>query len=894
VPDIVRDVLRTAGVYQGDGELVIDASLDEMAPREYCVQHQESDLDFVRRLLEEEGIPFYFRHEPRGTETLVLVGDMHVFAPVPTLDGASLRVLEAGVSTHHTESLRYFDERHTLQPTSVAVRDFDFTRPQTQLSPTSTSTRGPRALFDFPARASLTNYDEGSRTYQTENTARLARVRHEAFLTRAHVGGGRGNVTGFVPGLRFDLEGHEQAETNRAYLVVSVEHAGMAWSELPDDVSASERLVDSLADAGVEIATRRGRTRTERYTNRFHTHRVDGEATVPFRPLRTIPRPVVEGPQTAWVVGPPGEEIHTDPHGRIKVQFHWDRRGRSDDHSSCWIRVAQGSSGSGWGLTILPRIGMEVVVSFLEGDPDRPLITGCVNNGENGTSYPLPDMKTRTVLKTWSSPQSGGYNEIRFEDKTGAEQLYIQAERDHDTLVKHDQTVTVRRHRTKRVQGDEHNTILQNRVTRVVQDNLRTVDGNQDVEIHGAQGATLSIDNHYTVWVGGNRSLKVDGTDQTTVGRSRSANIGSNDAITVGNSHSVSVVKAGVPLGSHAMTPGKSEMTTGLGATITLEGAKITLTADTIFFNAKNIYGAASEKIAFGGTQGVSMGSASGEASVNGKTLKLTGTASADLTSSGATTVSGTPVQLNGPGLFAGRVTELAPATITTGAALVLVGGASFPFPVERLPDGTLKVGDHIYVKPGTNDPNFQNKVMRDLGIMSSTPSGLERLNNLQNNPGGHDITIREMTPAEIAQYGKNNSLAYRLGDGGLLTRDGSGNLVPGSGSGTDIAYNPDIVLGPPGTPEPADAVLFHEMGHAEHNAYGVNRVGDTLGHGWDNHEEFQTIEDGINRPGGTNNIPGVPRSPTENEYLGDRNYPYRRTDHGGGYSNPDGTPIRP
>ncbi len=541
---IVREVLRVAGVYQGEGAFEADGSLGAAAPREYCVQYQETDLAFVQRLLEEEGVPYYFRHDAEGGESLVLAGDTHAYDEVPTLDGESVRVLDAGVATEAAESVRWFDERHSLRPTSVTVRDFDFSRPRTTMSPSHPAQPGQRALYEFPARAALTGYDEDARAYQTENTARLARVRQEAHQMRAHVGRGRSNVTGMIPGRVFELEGHESAEANRPFLVTAVEQTGEAWTELPEDVSASERVLEALAEAGVVLGGGGRRGRVERYRNTVETHRAgEIETSVPYRPERSVPRPVVEGPQTAWVVGPAGEEIHTDPHGRIKVQFHWDRQGASDERSSCWIRVAQSSSGPGWGFTVLPRIGMEVVVSFLEGDPDRPMVTACVNNGENGSSYPLPEMKTKSVIKTQSSPKTGGYNEIRFEDLAGSEQMYVQAERDHDTLVKNDQTVTVKRHRTKVVQGDEHNTIEQNRVTHVLLDNVRHVDGNQEVEVHGASGATLSVDQSREVRVGVDQSTEVGKNKSTKVGVDQSTEVGKNKSTKVGVDQSTEVGK---------------------------------------------------------------------------------------------------------------------------------------------------------------------------------------------------------------------------------------------------------------------------------------------------------------------------------------------------------------
>lgn len=448
VAAIVRAVLADAGVYQGEGELAVDPSLDAAGPREYCVQYNETDLAFVRRLLEEEGVPFYFRHDREGAEALVLAGDAHVF---PRAGGGPVRVLDEGLETWALEAVRWFDERHALQPTGVTVCDFDFTRPRVALSPSHPARAGERARYEFPARATLGQYSDESRTHRADNTAHVARVRHEEHLTRAHVGHGSGNVTGFAAGARFTLQGHALTELDRAYLLVAVEHTGHGWKELPEDITASERIMERLGAAG---ALSPGRRAVARYANRFVTHRLDDQpATVPFRPLRETPRPIVEGPQTAVVVGPAGEEVHTDPHGRIKVQFSWDRRGARDDRSSCWIRVAQSSSGGGWGFTVLPRVGMEVVVAFLEGDPDRPMVTGCVNNGENETSYPLPEAKTKSVIKTWSTPRTGGYNEIRFEDAAGSEQLYMQAERDHDTLVKNDQSLTVRRDRAKGIVG---------------------------------------------------------------------------------------------------------------------------------------------------------------------------------------------------------------------------------------------------------------------------------------------------------------------------------------------------------------------------------------------------------------------------------------------------------
>ena len=317
------------------------------------------------------------------------------------------------------------------------------------------------------------------------------------------------------------------------------------------------------------------------------------------------------------------------------------------------------------------------------------------------------------------------------------------------------------------------------------------------------------------------------------------------------------------------LTPGVLELDSGQGAFISLDGPNVWIDGVKVDITGEKI-------------------------NVSATMLSMGGTAKADLTSAGPVTVSGTPVQLNGPGPFAGRVMELSPDKIRTGAATVLVGGASFPFEVVKLADGRIQVGDNMFIKPGADD-TFQNKVLRDLGIMSTTTAGLQRLNNINSNPSGHDVTFREWNAADIAKYGVNNSTATPQNPNwtnSRMTTDADGDPVPGAGTGTVIAYNPDLVMGPAGREtQPADSTLFHEMGHAENNAYGTNRQAQTRTDGYHNEEEYQTITGGRNQPGGSQ-IPGTPQSPSENDYLADRNYPYRRTDHGSGWQNADGTPL--
>lgn len=238
VVDVIRAVLRDAGVYQGVGALRVDASLEAMVPREYLVQYGETDLDFVRRLLEDEGIPFRFDHAGEGGEALVLAGDEHAWPEVATRDGGPVRVLDEGLATGTAESVGWFDERHEVRTTGVTVRDYDFTRPRASLDMTGRhgSLAGRLRRYEYPARASIARYDAATSTYGAHDTARLARVRTEEHLCRVHVGRGRSNIAGMVAGTTVTLAGHERPDLDARYLVTEVVHTGSGWHALPESL----------------------------------------------------------------------------------------------------------------------------------------------------------------------------------------------------------------------------------------------------------------------------------------------------------------------------------------------------------------------------------------------------------------------------------------------------------------------------------------------------------------------------------------------------------------------------------------------------------------------------------------------------------------------------------
>ncbi len=502
VHTIVRDVLRDAGIYQGDGEFEVAASVQAHPPREYTVQYKESDLAFVSRLLEEEGVPYYFKHEG-AKEGFVLAGKDHAWPKVPTIDGGATPVTDAGSATHAVESVSWFSAAKQMRPTGALLRDFDFTHPDAVLDMTKASPGdgGKHVVYDFPSRFTLGVYDEATRAYGKHAGEQWARVRGEQLRADAEVTNGRSNVTGLLPGMKLTLSGHEESSHDGDHVVVTTEHHALAMGDLPDGLWQSERFKALLRHVGADedLASSEQTTRT-RYYNTFTTV----PSRVTWRPQRSVERPVIAGPQTAMVMAQPGsdEEICTDSHGRILVRFHWERpdqrgSGQSSKNSSCWARVAQSWAGAACGAMFIPRVGMEVVVHFLDGDPDRPLVTGCVYNGKNHPPYELPANKTRSTFKTLSSPGGDGYNELRFEDLKSKEQIWLHAERDYDVMVKHDATVTVGNDRTHTIEHDEHLTVFNDRAASVRRNDSLEVEGYRSVAVHGGAGLSVQVDSKY-------------------------------------------------------------------------------------------------------------------------------------------------------------------------------------------------------------------------------------------------------------------------------------------------------------------------------------------------------------------------------------------------------------
>lgn len=452
-------------------------------PWEYCVQYRETDFNFVSRLMEQEGIYYWFEHAADG-HTLVMADGGGAHRPIEGGPSVVYRSESRGAMSGQ-DHVQRFEWAQELQPGKYAIDDYDFRRPGFALDAVRLPERPPRhdkadyEVFDYPGE-----YDTPA------EGERYAASRMEELRAQAEVFSGAGSERDLAVGRRFTLTDHPRSDLNGEYLVTST------------SISIEEDARESGSGGGF------------RYEVAF--------AAIParqtFRSPRSTPKPVVQGVQTAVVVGPSGEEIHTDEHGRIRVQFHWDRYGPRDETSSCFVRVATPWAGAGFGMVSIPRIGHEVVVSFEEGDPDRPLVTGSVYNGRNAPPWALPANATQSGILSRSSKggSAANANAIRFEDRKGAEELWIHAERDQLVEVEHDERHTVGRNRAKQVRVNETNGIGGDQSTRV--GGMRTITVGRAAAETVTLAKALTIGAAYQVSVGAAMNETVAGAKATEVG----------------------------------------------------------------------------------------------------------------------------------------------------------------------------------------------------------------------------------------------------------------------------------------------------------------------------------------------------------------------------------------
>lgn len=481
VTDIIEQVFKDAGLT--DYKLQTNATYN---PLDYCVQYNESDFVFVSRLMEEHGIFYFFQHEQSG-HTLVLADQSSAHKPCPGQSEARYQRTTGGAL--EDDVVNSWETRREFRSGKFTLTDYNFETPSSSLLVSDPTTvrvadNDKYELYSYPG------------DYQKKADGdTLARVRMQAEEVNSVVAAGGSTCRAFASGYRFSLTEHFESAVNGDWVLTEVSH----------NASVGLFARDSAAQSG------------DHYSNRFTCI----PFATPYRPDRLTPRPVVHGLQPAVVVGQSGEEIWVDKYGRVKVQFFWDRAGKKNEQSSCWVRVAQPWAGKQWGFVQLPRIGQEVLVAFEEGNPDRPVIVGSVYNAEQMPPYALPDNQTQSGFKSRSSKGGGAdnFNELRFEDKKGSEEVYFKAEKDHTGLIKNDETWNVQHDRTTTIKNNDTRTVSEGNDATTVTKGNQTVDidkGNQTTTLgEGNQVADIKMGNHEVKVEQGNQTVEIQMGNQT-------------------------------------------------------------------------------------------------------------------------------------------------------------------------------------------------------------------------------------------------------------------------------------------------------------------------------------------------------------------------------------------
>ncbi len=516
-PDILKAVLTVAGLSSEGFRFDL---LGEYAPRGYCVQYRESDLAFISRLMEEDGIFYFFEHKA-AQHVLVMADYPGAHPPMP---GAPALWFNApGGMVAEREHVQQFRFGERVRPGKVSLRDFNLHKPAMPMEAVEAGkVRAELEVYQYPGEYQDPGQG-GSHQGKTQ-----ARVRLEALQAHRRTGAGSSDCPRMTAGHTMGMLGHPRQDLDGEYRITQVSHTGNQPQALDQDASGAFS---------------------------YHNEFTVTERSQPYRAQAVTPRPVMRGLQTATVVGPEGEEIYTDEHGRVKVQFHWDRKDLHDETSSCWVRVSQLWAGNGWGTMFLPRIGHEVLVDFIEGDPDRPVVTGRVYHGENRPPYPLPAEKTKTTIKSDSSLGGGGFNELRFEDSKGAEEVFLHAQRDLNEVVLNDNSRNVTANQSF------------------------SVGGNQSFSVEGDQSFTVTKNRSVTVSEGDESLTVSTGKSTTTVKMDRSATVQTgNSSLTVETGSRSVTVKQGITTTS---TDANIALTAHTGMSLTAETAALSATAHT-------------------------------------------------------------------------------------------------------------------------------------------------------------------------------------------------------------------------------------------------------------------------------------------------------------------------
>jgi type VI secretion system secreted protein VgrG len=600
-PDIIKKIFSDLGF--SDFELRL---LGAFRTREYCVQYRETDFNFVSRLMEEEGICYFFEHSDDGSKhTLVLGNDDTSHKPCPNQPKARCD-LAAGV-WRGEDLISEWRLEEEYRPSAWAHTDYNFETPSTSLMVT-VKDDGKYEIYDYPGFY-----------IKKADGDHLAKTRLQETVSFKNRATGKSNCRNFTAGSTVEVTDHYRKDVNRKWMLTAVHH----------QCSMGESYGTGGGGEGFF------------YTNTFECV----PSSIPFRPPRLTPKPNVQGCQTAVVVGPGGEEIYTDKYGRVKVQFHWDREGKKNEDSSCWIRVSYPWAGKNWGGIHIPRIGQEVIVDFLEGDPDQPLIIGRVYHAESMPPWGLPAKKVVSGLKSNSTKGGGGYNEFSMDDTKGNELINVHAQFDQQNRVEHDERTSIGHDRTEDVGNNETITIGNNRTEKVGNNEKITIVSNR----------TENVGLNETITIGSNRTENVGANESVIVDLNRTHTIGVNDALTIGATQEITVgaVQALTVGAARSHTVGAAE-TISVGADQSIE----------VGANQSTDVGA-SQSTNVGTDQSLSVG-ASRSSSIGkddtlevGKSLTIsagdeivltTGTASITMKKDGTITIKGKDITVNGSG----------------------------------------------------------------------------------------------------------------------------------------------------------------------------------------------------------------------------------------------------
>lgn len=510
VQDIIEDVFKDSNIPSDRYDFRLK---NKEHKRRYCVQYRETDLDFINRILREEGI-FYFYEHSKDKHTMVFADNPVCYKPIAGDNQIAFK--SASGLTPQKEVVTNIDFSQRLRPGTYTQTNYNFKSPSKPLEIREKSkdkTIQKYEIYDYPGQ------------YGGQERGKiLTKAKLDGQTAAQEQATGVSNSPRLIAGHTFKLEGHDFKSFNKEYLLVYVSHTG----------NQSQTLEEQAGTGGGTS-----------YNNNF----IAIPSSAVYHPEKTIEKPYIKGIQSATVVGPKNEEIYCDEYGRVKVQFHWDRKGKRDDQSSCWLRCSQTWGGGGWGAVFIPRVGDEVLVDFMEGDPDWPIITGSVYNGANPPLYDLPANKTRSTIKTRSYPNSNGYNEIRFEDKAGQEEIYLQGEKDWNILIKndkgqtvgHDETLSVANNRTKSVGVNQSESIGVNKTISVGANHSESIGANMTLNVGANKFDTTAINVAETVGVakeltiGGLYQISVGGVMNETVAGAKTEEVGAAKAVVVAN-----------------------------------------------------------------------------------------------------------------------------------------------------------------------------------------------------------------------------------------------------------------------------------------------------------------------------------------------------------------------